>query len=257
MIAQLPKTGVTTSYFTGDDGYFQAGSPLARFVDRGDGTVLCPLFDPPLMFVKSVNLMIPGAAGEASGAIHPSNQVQRPRGDWHVTTDYLPGDSVWDASGNVWVCIQGHNSGGADISNALGSQPLLWRSSPLASSADVTAATDTSAHFNWSLAIAACLGGRFGGSLYYAGYDDWRLPNIFEISLLLSMGIVAPMLPALPQLPSDQYWSSTPLTVSGNPVNARLVSFITGTITTAAVSSGHACLPVRGGRNIRGGMRTR
>jgi len=37
----LPKTGQTTSYDTGDDGHYEAGSPMTtRFQATGDGTVL-------------------------------------------------------------------------------------------------------------------------------------------------------------------------------------------------------------------------
>ena len=36
----LPRTGQTTSYAVGDDGYFQPGNPRkTRFVDNGNGTI--------------------------------------------------------------------------------------------------------------------------------------------------------------------------------------------------------------------------
>lgn len=35
----LPKTGQTTSYRTGDDGYYEAGWEGDRFTDNGDGTI--------------------------------------------------------------------------------------------------------------------------------------------------------------------------------------------------------------------------
>ena len=39
---QLPQTGQTTSYATGDDGDLERGVawPVPRFTDQGDGTVM-------------------------------------------------------------------------------------------------------------------------------------------------------------------------------------------------------------------------
>ncbi len=52
---QLPKTGQTTSYRTGDDGDLQKGvsSPAPRFTVRGDGTVIDNLTG--LMWAKDAN----------------------------------------------------------------------------------------------------------------------------------------------------------------------------------------------------------
>jgi hypothetical protein len=54
--APVPKTGVTTSQRTGDDGYHQKGvaSPKPRFMDNGDGTVTDNLTG--LMWAKDANL---------------------------------------------------------------------------------------------------------------------------------------------------------------------------------------------------------
>ena len=53
---QLPQTGQTTSYATGDDGDIQAGAawPSPRFADNGDGTVTDNLTG--LMWTKNGNL---------------------------------------------------------------------------------------------------------------------------------------------------------------------------------------------------------
>lgn len=49
---QLPKTGQTTSYYSGDDGEIQAGVdwPNPRFTDHGNGTVTDKLTG--LMWIK-------------------------------------------------------------------------------------------------------------------------------------------------------------------------------------------------------------
>jgi hypothetical protein len=53
---KLPKTGVTTSYSSGDDGALQKGVswPSPRFTDNGDGTVTDNLMG--LMWTKDANL---------------------------------------------------------------------------------------------------------------------------------------------------------------------------------------------------------
>ena len=52
---QVAKTGQTTSYRTGDDGYWQKGvdSPTPRFTDNGDGTITDELTG--LMWAKDAN----------------------------------------------------------------------------------------------------------------------------------------------------------------------------------------------------------
>ena len=52
---QLPKTGQTTSYYSGDDGAIQAGVawPIPRFTDHGDSTVTDNLTG--LMWTKDAN----------------------------------------------------------------------------------------------------------------------------------------------------------------------------------------------------------
>jgi len=53
--APVPKTGQTTSYTYGDDGYFQKGLawPIPRFTDNGDGTVTDNLTG--LIWLKDAN----------------------------------------------------------------------------------------------------------------------------------------------------------------------------------------------------------
>jgi hypothetical protein len=52
--APVPKTGQTSSYRTGDDGYYQKGVSVSpRFTDHGDGTVTDNLTG--LMWAKNVN----------------------------------------------------------------------------------------------------------------------------------------------------------------------------------------------------------
>jgi hypothetical protein len=56
--APVPKTGLTSSYYTGDDGDLQKGvglpSWIPRFIDNGDGTVTDNLTG--LMWAKNANI---------------------------------------------------------------------------------------------------------------------------------------------------------------------------------------------------------
>lgn len=88
----IPKTGQTTSYKTGDDGTYQAGSKAnPRFVDNGDGTISDRVTR--LMWVKEPQKIIPGAS------VRADNQMQSAKGDWATSTAYAIGDVVRDAAG--------------------------------------------------------------------------------------------------------------------------------------------------------------
>ena len=56
-LAPVPKTGQTTSWATGDDGYHQKGVawPNPRFTDNGDGTVTDNLTS--LMWLQNAGLL--------------------------------------------------------------------------------------------------------------------------------------------------------------------------------------------------------
>ncbi len=53
----LPKTGQTMSYATGDDGDLQMGAdwPVPRFIDHEDGTIIDSLTG--LMWTRNANLL--------------------------------------------------------------------------------------------------------------------------------------------------------------------------------------------------------
>ena len=86
--APVAKTGQTTSYVTGDDGYYQKGvaSPSPRFTDNGDGTVTDNLTG--LMWAKNAN--IAGTTKTWVDAIAYANTLSlgtscgSPRTDWRL-----------------------------------------------------------------------------------------------------------------------------------------------------------------------------
>lgn len=97
--APVPKTGQTTSYATGDDGYWEKGiaSPNPRFTDNGDGTVTDNLTE--LIWLKNArcgalqyvfndaltwaNSLYDGWTGDGSGGDCGLSDGSSP-GDWRL-----------------------------------------------------------------------------------------------------------------------------------------------------------------------------
>jgi hypothetical protein len=117
---------------------------------------------------------------------------------------------------------------------------LMWITNP---------ATD--AGFNkggpstWAVAISSC------EALNYAGYTDWRLPNILELAGIVNYGLAsAPVVntTAFPGVAgSFLYWTST--TYVATPTNAWHVNFGDGSLSGVLKSNGFNVnvLCVRGG----------
>ena len=96
----------------------------------------------------------------------------------------------------------------------------------------------------WSEAITAC------NDLDYAGYTDWRLPNVRELQSLIDHGKGNPALPLghpFTSILNVDYWSST--TYFLNSGLAWYVYMIIGKVDIKVKSSDNSCCvwPVRGG----------
>jgi hypothetical protein len=203
----LPKTGQTTSYADYDDGYYKVGNPVdPRFTDNGDGTISDNATG--LMWVKQPELIIPGAVG-----VHATNQIQVAKGTWAAETAYAKGDLIDDGM-LLFVCAVAHTSGAVDFYTDFDAHPTYWRETVWkASSADLT----TTSRMTWADAVSN------SAALEYAGFSDWRLPNINELFSLTDQptGINATY------FPNDQggvanYWSST--TYGSDAVSAGMSS---------------------------------
>ena len=64
---------------------------------------------------------------------------------------------------------------------------------------------DSNDKLNWQNAVNYCYG------LTYAGYSDWRLPNVFELTTIVNYGSANPAIyTTYFSAMSLEYWSSTP-----------------------------------------------
>jgi len=96
---------------------------------------------------------------------------------------------------------------------------------------------------SWASAITYC------NDLSLDGYDDWRLPNRFEMESLLDMSRYSPALPLshpFTGVQSNIYWSAT--THANNTVNAWLVNMNNGRVYYGNKNYDYYVWPVRGGQ---------
>jgi len=190
----VPKSGQTTSYANYDDGYYQIGNVTSpRFVDNLDGTISDRATN--LMWVKQPELIIPGAIG-----IHSTNQIQVARGTWATATVYALADLVFDDYiGDYYVCVVAHTSTGTHLID----EPSMWRLTIWTASADNLTTPST---MTWANGLAN------SEALVYAGYSDWRLPNISELGSIIDYSLSHPCVTTyFSGCKSSDYLSSTTL----------------------------------------------
>jgi len=223
-----PKTGQTTSYVDYDDGYYETGSPASpRFVDNGDGTISDRVTG--LMWVKQPELIIPGTS------VIASNQIQVAHGDWETSHAYDIGDLVSSDGSDAapyYVCIVAHTSGTFATDLAAGKWILtIWT----ATAAGLT----TPKTMSWANAITN------SEALDYAGFTDWRLPNIKENMSIVDYEIYSPAIDQtyFPNTQSGIYWSGT--TDAGWSDGAWNFYFSYGGVSNSGKSSGYYVRPVR------------
>jgi len=98
----------------------------------------------------------------------------------------------------------------------------------------------------WESALTSCTVTLNG--MAYAGYTDWRLPNVRELMSIVHYGATpAPRIntTAFPGTASGYYWTST--TCVSNTTNAWYVDFSLGNVNYNSKSSNNYVRCVRGG----------
>jgi hypothetical protein len=92
---------------------------------------------------------------------------------------------------------------------------------------------------SWANALTNC------EALVYAGYSDWRLPNIKELQSIAEYGRNNPAINIayFPNTRTSYYWTAT--TYFGNTAYAWIVYFYSGSITYTTKTSLYYVRPVR------------
>ena len=100
---------------------------------------------------------------------------------------------------------------------------------------------ETSGFKNWETAISSCEG------LTYAGYSDWRLPNVNELRSIMDRGIYSPAIDeTFFSGPYTFHWTST--TCEYMTSSAWIINCGGGMTTTTGKFGTFLVRPVRGGQ---------
>jgi hypothetical protein len=125
-----------------------------------------------------------------------------------------------------------NNGDGTITDNATG---LMWIANPAANPPNIGGT------YTWSNAITTC------ENLTYAGYSDWRLPNVKELQSIVDYSKVNPSIDTdFFTSQSDLYWSST--TNASNTSNAWYAYFDFGYVFSYGKINASYIRPVRGGQ---------
>jgi hypothetical protein len=223
----LPRTGQTQSSRSGDDGDVRAGWPgTTRFINNGNNTVqdraTC------LTWVREVPKIIPGGSGAAVG-----------KGNWADNTAYAVGDVVNDG-GAMYCCIQAHTGPGDGSTQPSKPDPAHWVADPW--TADAIEPLDNAATMAWNDAVDRCW------ALEYAGFADWRLPNLLELYSLHDLSRLNPCIYVdyFPNTATTASWTSTERPT--NPNDACYTSWGNIYASTQVKTALCCARPVRGGR---------
>ena len=117
---------------------------------------------------------------------------------------------------------------------------LMWRQCSEGQSTSTSSNCSGSATtYTWDAALSQCLNSS------YAGYSDWRLPNVRELPSIVRYGSSSPAidLTYFPNTPSAHYWSAS--TYVNSPSSAWYVDFYYGFVVVSTKSTGYDVRCVR------------
>ena len=83
---------------------------------------------------------------------------------------------------------------------------LMWMRCSLGQTWDGTNCNDAPSEYDWKSALSSAESSEF------AGYQDWRLPNLKELSSIIEQQCYDPSIneTAFPNTPAKSYWTSSP-----------------------------------------------
>ncbi len=119
-----------------------------------------------------------------------------------LTSVYSYAQTCKDYIPNEWPDSRYINHGDGTITDNV--TKLMWKQCPEGLSGS-DCATGSASTYTWQDALA------LSGSSF-AGYTDWRLPNIKELSSLASLNCYSPSINTtmFPNTPNASFWSSSP-----------------------------------------------
>jgi len=122
---------------------------------------------------------------------------------------------------------------------------LMWARCALGQSWNGSTCSGSATTYTWSNALQAAADLNSGGG--YAGYTDWRLPNIKELASIVERCAYDPAVnpTVFPGTYSGAHWTSTPDV--NNAGYANMVQFQVGNDYSFVTSNTYAVRLVRGG----------
>lgn len=101
---------------------------------------------------------------------------------------------------------------------------LMWMRCSIGQTWDGSVCNGSSTTFTWNVAFEVA------ASEIYSGFEDWRLPNVKELSSIVEDACSSPSINEgiFPTTPSSEYWSSSPHAYAGARDAAWVVRFSDG-----------------------------
>ena len=131
-----------------------------------------------------------------------------------MVTQPLAAQTIKSYIDNEWPDDRYTNHGNGTVTdNVTG---LIWQCCAIGQSGN-DCATGSASSFNWKEALAEAANSN------HAGFSDWRLPNMNELTSLVAYDRYGPAINinAFPNAPSSYFWSSSPHPYGGNGWNTN------------------------------------